>query len=120
MSKSHHVPVSHDIEGTSQHQDVTYHRFQSCNILHKLDHEICSECEKGIVAEEKKLSRKARNSATPAKKFAPTSKTDPKRVILALEQKCDMLQSDIDRLKQEINDKGVTVDRDTCLQIWTK
>lgn len=73
---------------------------------------MCKECQKGIDDERRKLTRQIKNSNTPAKKIAPTSKTDPKRLVLALEHKCEGLQADMERLQKEIQNNGVYLDRE--------
>ena len=103
----HIIPYSSDIEASfTEQQHVIYHRHPKCKILAKFDG-LCNICQKSNIDNKQKLERKLKNSKIPAKKFAPTSVTDPKRIILAPEQNCDGLQFEIDRLRAEINDKGV-------------
>ena len=96
-----------DIGSSFTHQQhVIYHRHPKCEILAKFDglYDICRISD---IDNKQKLERTLKYSKIPGEKFVPTSVTDPRRIILALEQKCVGLQFEIDRLRAEINDKGV-------------
>ena len=106
----HVVPSETDIDnlGSSKYNSITFYRSENC-FLHNSGTK-CSNCLLHEKDNCKKLKRQLKTINTQASKYAPLSKTHPNRRILVLEQKCTDLQNDVNKMKAELPEKGVTLD----------
>ena len=111
LTLPHVVPSETDIDnpGSSKYNSITFYRPENCFLLHNSGKK-CSNCLLHEKDNCKKLKRQLKTINIPASKYAPLSKTHPNRRILALEQKCKDLQNDVNKMKAELPEKGVTLD----------
>ena len=112
----HVIPCETNLNFTSSPiQAKQYKRPRSCLVLHVVKNSTCSKCQSFKLLSEKYKRLKGKIINTPAKPNAPLSKTHPNRVKLALQQertKCKLLESQIERMKNEISSKGEELDED--------
>ena len=105
-STLHAIPLKYDKE--VQVPSEIHYRSNVCEVLVAGNREICRICN----SSEKKKDVKDKSNLTPASKFAPLSKTNPQKVILALQQERALtkkLTIDIEHLKNEMESKGIAV-----------
>ena len=97
-----------------QPEPKVFKRSSNCFLLVKAQNlcESCNSLLKRFGKKEKQLSIRLK---TPAKRNAPLSKTSHERVTLALKQerlKCSQLEAKIKKMKQEIENKYVPLDKE--------
>ena len=117
----HSVPCKVDIESEVPLQAHTYKRPKDCAVfIDKTDHEICENCSKFIVQQNKTVRQKNSNINTAAKPNAPLSFTHPNKVKLALQEQrlvCKNLKMEIEKMKIEIETKSMNLDSELSSDI---
>ena len=98
-------------DGTTPYHRHEYCRSLNCQVLYysnQCDH--CGEAENYAIKVTKRNSRKFN---TPAKFNAPISKTSPGRIKLTLQEqrlKCQQLEDELNRMRNELSANSVAVD----------
>jgi len=114
----HSIPLRFTVDPDSEHpnQSDQSHRSSLCSLLLLGDSDsqclACISLQKTLRTEKKNLSKKIEQ---PASKFAPLSVTHPERIKKALikeREMCKKLTFDVERLKKEVNKKGIKLDSD--------
>ena len=88
-----------------------FYRAQDCSILVN-SAGICDNCSRLEKKEQKEMTRKEKVLNTPAHKFAPLTKTNPQRVVLALKEERSQHKDEVARMQAEIDSKGIELKQD--------
>ena len=113
LLKLHSVPIEVNEDELCPSTSIDTYRASSCDLLTIPSTTLCNGCvkmEKDIITKTKRTTKSAN---TPAKPNAPLTFTNTKRVSLALKEKreeCKEQKVIIQRLRKEIDDKGVEID----------
>ena len=118
-SVSHVCPLSIDTENivVGSPNSILYHRAHNCSVLLSFNgdnrEKKCQNCKQVETNIAKKATRQQKNLETPAHPFAPLSRTNKRKVELALieeRKKVKSLTNEIESMKEEIAKNGIAVD----------